>query len=356
MPDQPEPKFSAEIIKERLRTATLFVEQAATFARELDWLGDAASHPAGSEQQKLAGVRDEVDFALGRFFREVSMWQRIRAETTRSADLLVPAALVAQGDGDDALHLMRRYHEVSKEEGDSATDPGPESFPDSFAWDTYLRVCALADLAREFPLHLRHSARQMHGWPMIVSHHLDTTTEFLAVAERLEIGAGYPLDVGTRKKRGTETPLLHYLEPLIWRLFVLWEQLTEAAAEDQNPAPENERRWRRDPIPEDEAEFARYIHYPWWPDFYDAKPPPEELTILRLLPSLPPLTKKTAREWSRKVIAPLIMLRDAGTRETCEEPALRNIWQHRAVKSRATFQSRLHSAVTDTLQRFGRPG
>ena len=93
---------------------------------------------------------------------------------------------------------------------------------DSFAWDTDLRVCALADLAREFPLHLRHGARQMHGWPMIVSHHLDMTAEFQAVAERLEVGAGYPLDVGARKKRGTETPLLHYLEPLIWRLFAIW--------------------------------------------------------------------------------------------------------------------------------------
>ena len=51
---------------------------------------------------------------------------------------------------------------------------------------------------------------------------------------------------------------------------------------------------------------------------------------------------------------PIILAEDAGTRETCKIVVLRNIWRHRSVKCRATFRSRLHSAVTDTLQRFGR--
>ena len=102
-------------------------------------------------------------------------------------------------------------------------------------------------------------------------------------------------------------------------------------------------------------DFVQRIYGFWW-EFPDPKPEPEILPILQRLPELPPLTQNTAREWSRKVIVPLIMLEDAGTPETCETPALRNIWRHRSVKSRATFQSRLHSAVTDTLQRFGRPG
>jgi len=32
--------------------------------------------------------------------------------------------------------------------------------------------------------------------------------------------------------------------------------------------------------------------------------------------------------------------------------ALKNIWRHRAVKSVATYRSRLASAVLDTLKRF----
>lgn len=115
---------------------------------------------------------------------------------------------------------MRREMELFPE---TAGDPGPETFPDSFAWDTYLRVSALAGLAEEFPKHLQHSARQMHGWPMIVSHHIDGRAEFERVAGRLELGADYPLNVAPRKKRGTETPLLRYLEPHVWRLHILRE-------------------------------------------------------------------------------------------------------------------------------------
>ena len=229
---------------------------------------------------------------------------------------------------------MRREMELFPE---TAGDPGPETFPDSFAWDTYLRVSALAGLAEEFPKHLQHSARQMHGRPMIVSHHIDGRAEFERVAGRLELGADYPLNVAPRKKRGTETPLLRYLEPHVWRLQVLREILIESAETRKG------------------EDFVQRIYGFWW-EFPDPKPEPEILPILQRLPELPPLTQNTAREWSRKVIVPLIMLEDAGTPETCETPALRNIWRHRSVKSRATFQSRLHSAVTDTLQRFGRPG
>jgi hypothetical protein len=152
----------------------------------------------------------------------------------------------------------------------------------------------------------------------------------------LELGADYPLAVGPRKRRGTETPLLHYLEPLVWRLHVLRKVLIET----------EKTRGHED--------FTRRLKPIWW-DFMDTPPTPEVVAILKGVPSLPPLMQKTALEWSRKVIVPIILTEDAGTQETCEIPSLRNIWRHRSVKSRATFRSRLHSAVTDTLQRFGRP-
>ena len=341
MPDEseltPRSKFSAEIIVERLRTMTAWLEQADAFNGELDWLGDAEKHPDGSDERRLAGVRDTVDDALARFFRVVSMIKRIRAENTRWQDLLVDAALGRQGDGPDALHLMRRYHALFGDESDADGEVTDHTLPDYFAWDTYLRVSALAELVEKFPKHLRHGARNMHGWPMIVSNHLDCIPEFHRIAERLGIGADYSLDARPRKKRGTETPLLRYLEPLVWRLHVLRKILIETEEKRKG------------------EEFVRRIYGFWW-QFPDPEPEPEELAILKLVPSLPPLTQKTAREWSRKAIVPHIMLKDAGTLEACQVPALRNIWQHQSVKSRATFRSRLHSAVTDTLKRFGRPG
>lgn len=330
-------KFSAEIIGERLRIAAKWADEAATFAHALDWLGDANQHPEGSEQRELALVRDRVDLDLDHCCRQIDCFRRVRAETTRCGDLLVDVLCQRMGNCFDALRLMRRYHALSGDETDKDGKVVPETFPDMFAWDVYQRVSALAELAEQFPKHIRHSARDMHGWPMIVSHHLDGRHEFQRLAELLELGADYPLDVRPRKRRGTETPMLHYLEPLVWCLHVLRKVLIET----------EKTRGHED--------FVRRLSPFWW-DYPDKPPTSEVVAILRLVPALPALTQRTAREWSRKVIVPIILTEDAGTQETCEILALRNIWRHRSVKSRATFRSRLHSAVTDTLQRFGRPG
>lgn len=330
------PKFSAQIIAERFQIAQKWAEEAFDFARALDWLGDATKHPGGSEQRALAEVRDQVDWDLTDCCRRFAVLRRARAETTRFHDLLCDEVVDQKGDGPEALRLMRRYHSLFGDETDSNGEVPPETFPDSFVWDTYQRVAALAELAEKYPKHIRYSTRSMHGWPMIVSHHLDVRQEFLRISELLEVGADYPLAVGPRKRRGTKTPLLRYLEPLVWRLHVLRKVLLETEKTRGN------------------EDFKRRLKPTWW-DFRDKEPTPEVVDILRLVPNLPPLTQNAAREWSRKVIVPIILTEDAGTQETCKIPALRNIWRHRSVKSSATFRSRLHSAVTDTLQRFGRP-
>ena len=311
------PKFSAKIIAERFQMMRKWAEEASHFARALDWLGDANQHPEGSEQRDLAQVRDEVDDLLTRCSRQLAGITRLRAETTWWVDLMVDVIADRMGDGADALHLMRRYHALFGDEKGSDGETPSETFPDMFAWDTYQRVSNLTALAEQFPKHIRHGARAMHGWPMIVSRHLDCTHEFRRLAELLELGAEYPLDVGPRKRRGTDTPMLHYLEPLVWRLHVLRKVLLET----------EKTRGHED--------FKGRLSPTWW-DTFDKEPTPEVVAILKLVPQLPPLTRKTAREWSSKVLVPII-------------------WNHKSVKSRATFRSRLHSAVMDTLQRFGRP-
>ena len=337
MADAPESEDGLAFLKERLKETADLIEQVVLVVGQFDWLGAATTHPEGSEHRRLAELRDTVDSALDRFWLHSEPFQRVRAETTQSSDLLLGAAFAGLGDADQALRLMKRYLALARDRDGEDGEIFPETFPDMFAWDTYLRVSALTELVEKYPRHLQHSARQMHGWPMIVSHHLDCQPEFKRIAEILHLGEDYPLAVGPRRKRGTETEvaLLHYLEPLIWRLHVTWLFIIRT----------EETRGKE--------EFGQRIYGTWW-DFGDAAPGVEELAILRLLPSLPPLSRQSAKEWSRLVIVPVIMLCDAGTSETCTIPALRNIWQHRAVKSPATFQSRLHSAVTDVLVRYGR--
>ena len=330
------PKLSIEVIKERRRTMEHWVKEACGFARELDWLGLPERHAEGSDERALAEVRDTVDLYLTRTLGTLMANIQVRALTTHSSDLLVDTLMRRTGDGADALRLMRRYYALHGDECEPDGEPCAESFPSMFLWDTYLRVSELPDLFAQYPKHLRDSARQMHGWPMIVSHHLDHRAEFEMVAEELELGTEYPLDVRPRKRRGAETPLLRHLEPMVWRLHVLHGTLLSTEARDG------------------QKDFCERLKWSWW-DPFDPKPSPEVQAILKQLTALPPLNQKTAGEWSRKVIVPLIMHDDAKDRETCTVEALQNIWRHRAVKSRATFKSRLHSAVTDTLKRFARP-
>jgi hypothetical protein len=215
----------------------------------------------------------------------------------------------------------------------------PESLPDSFAWDTCLRVEALAEMVERFPDHLRHGARLMSGWPMIVSQHLDHRPEFGRIAALLDLGADYPLDVGPRRRRGAATPLLRYLEPLVVQYHKAW--LLEDGWRGKAAAP---------PAPSGKPEKRG-------PDAgAPASLEAAEQAIRRVLAALPPLTRESAAAWSRLVIVPHVMLHDAATAETCRVPVLQNIWRHRSVKSRATFRSRLHSAVSGTLGRFARPG
>jgi hypothetical protein len=89
----------------------------------------------------------------------------------------------------------------------------------------------------------------------------------------------------------------------------------------------------------------------WWPD---EEPGEEELAALRAARQLPPLTKATAILWAEKAVVPVIMATNARDWKNCGEPALQRIAEQRGVKSRATFKSRLLSAVSATLRRMAR--
>jgi hypothetical protein len=183
------PDFDVGGYIERFRTMEKWATEACAFAAQLDWLGDAKQHPQGSEKRRLADARDRLDFAWHRCFGTLAAINRLRAETTHCEDLLVDMVDRTMGDGPEALRLMERFHALFGDESNSDGETPPETFPDMFARDTYLRVCALTGLAEQFPKHIRHSARQMDGWPMLVSQGVDPTPEFHRLAHFLDIAA-----------------------------------------------------------------------------------------------------------------------------------------------------------------------
>ena len=161
-----EPQCPAAAITAKLATLVEVAEFVAGFARYLDWLGPAEKHAEGSKEQELARIRDKADMMLSRCVGELISLRLARAEHTRSDDLLVDVISQLIGDGPEALRRLDLYM-LERNETDENSDGG---FSDHFAWDTYLRVSALSELAKRFPEDIRTAASQMQGWPAIVSH------------------------------------------------------------------------------------------------------------------------------------------------------------------------------------------
>ena len=261
---QPRPKSNGNATHAYFEGLDKQIHEKMAWLYAADKLGEVGQYAAGTREHGLAAERDNMDQEFAHFAMGIACILRVRAEYSYNADLLFTAQTAADGDGHDALRIMRRCEKVC---GDPGEDPLPGTFPESFAWQTYLRVSLLADLAAEFPKHIRHGARQMHGWPMIVSHHCDCRPEFERIAAALEVGRQFPLDVSPRRKRGTESPMLRFLEPLIGRLHVLREVLIETEETRKG------------------EDFARRICPFWW-KLPDPQPGPEMLAIPDMLEHL----------------------------------------------------------------------
>jgi hypothetical protein len=288
------------------------------------------------EQAEFERVLEQLDFALAFILRRVSVNARLRAKCTKCSDLMVDATWCVIGDGGEAAHLLRRYQrefpeDIRGEDGKLA-DGG---FPEGFAWDVYQRVEVLDRLVDDFPEHIRLAARQMHGWPMLVYRHGNNRKHFEEVAARLELGVNYPLDASEGARFRPNTPLVRYLDSLVFNVDYVRHVTVGRYFEST----------------EKELDALRHR---WW-DTQDDRPGDAVVDALRFVPKLPPLTKLTATEWAEKALVPIILATDAHDWKNCEEPALQAIARQRGVKSRATFKSRLLSAVSATLRRLARP-
>jgi hypothetical protein len=290
------------------------------------------------DEAKLERVLWQLDYALALIMRLLPSLIRHRAEVTKCGELLgARISAMAIGDGADAAGLIRRWHREFLEKGDRDENGSvtPDSFPEKFAWDVYQRVEALDKLADEFPDHIRLAARSMHAWPMLMHRHTNNRRRFQQLARRLELGAEYPTDASEGARFRPDTPLVRYLDPLIYRLHIMRSEIGDR----QFDSVRDEQRW---------------LCPTWW-SWPDKPPSEEELAALRAARQLPPLTKATAMRWAEKAIVPLILATDARDYTTCTEPVLQKIAKQKGVKSRATFKSRLLAAVTATLRRLARP-
>ena len=289
------------------------------------------------EPEKVAEYENilwQLDFAIALILRRFSNMVRFRAKRTKCPDLLCDA-IIEMLRGSEPAKLISRWQAEFPEEGENDGNPIEGGFPESFAWKTYESVQALDRLADEFPKHIKFAARRMHGWPMLVHRHTNNKKRFQEIATRFELGVEYPLDASEGARFRPNTPLVRYLDGWVFKLNYVWEMVKYATY----TTPDEERKALQT----------------WLWDVLDELPTDEQLEVALLIKHLPLLTKATAIEWVEKVVVPLIMCTDAGDWKNCREPALQTISRQRGVKSRATFKSRLLSAVSATLRRLARP-
>jgi hypothetical protein len=275
-------------------------------------------------------ILDQLDLALGFILRGLNTELWFRGEVTKDTDFLCEVLGADTKAGGRIARMVRRYQQLHPE--DDGTD---FSFAESFAWDVYQRVAELDRLADEFPNQIRNAARQMHAWPMLMHRHTNNRRRFEQLADRLELGAEYPTDASEGARFRPDTPLVRYLDPLIYRLHSFY--CDSADLEFESTEKENE---------------SIGISWRQWPEDL---PGEDILQVLRAARRLPPLTKVTAAQWAEKAIVPLVLVTDARDYANCTELVLQKVARQKGVKSRATFKSRLLAAVTATLRRLARP-
>ncbi len=282
-------------------------------------------------------ILEQIDLAFGFIMRHLNHQLSFRGEVTKDTDFLCEMLVADTKAGSRIAGMIRRFYHLHPEE---AEDPDG-GFAGNFAWDVYQRVAELDKLADEFPTQIRMAARQMHAWPMLMHRHTNNRRRFQQLAKRLELGVEYPTDATEGARFRPDTPLVQYLDPIIYRLHTFCfggaVDAGSASREFESPEAENKSiaiRWRQ------------------WPEDFPAEDIVKVLSVAR---RLPPLTKATAAQWAEKAIVPMILITDARDYAQCTEPVLQKIAKQKGVKSRATFKSRLLAAVAATLRRLARP-
>jgi hypothetical protein len=218
-------------------------------------------------------------------------------------------------------------------------DPALESTVESFAWDTVNRVRRLAQLSKRYPAQMRNVARQLLTWPVMSSMPYLTGDDTWDDYVDLELGSEYPLDTSSRARIHHESAMGRYLTNWIERLHEFRLSIRFRPQEVPGQARPDEETIRR-----------------CWGSEHEPEPGPKIVAVLRVVLTLPALTKATSHEWSQRALVPLIMLADAGSDETtCREPALKAIWRQKGVKSLGTFRSRLLSPVCQMMHKRARP-
>jgi hypothetical protein len=323
-------------------------EWAAPAIKSLELIGQALYileiHPkigkdvTAKSKANMTALAERLDLAVAMIKRQLNQIEYHRTYLTRNDDLLLSIFGDRTGRGPEAVEMLRHIQKASPHvDCLSDGDLDSENTVAGFAWDTYLRVALLDQLVEEFPRHIAPVARQMRAWPVLRHRHTSADARFDTIAERLALGADYPLDTRKAARFRPDSPMVRYLDGLIPRLNFVRDYCRR-----HNTSNEKALRhcWSIDQSRiEQEKGLSR-----------------ESLDALRRLKDLPPLAKSTATIWTKTAIVPWVLATDASGPGPYAQRAIEQIRAQRDIKSRAIFRSRLESKISKTLRSLAKSG
>ena len=286
-----------------------------------------------ARKAELEALLWQLDFSYYCILNRIKPLVSWRAEVSNCQELILDVLFSRIGRGDEAAALARQYQQRFPGKEGEYYDDNVMAY---FAYQVYRQVAVLDPLAKEFPELMRSATRGMNAWPMLLYRYNRKPGKFEEMADLLQLGRDYPLDVGKGAKHHPDTPMVIYLDGLLCELHRVWSVTRAESYASQEK--------------EDERLGDLWREYP------DPMPNEKILELLRLARRLPALTKETSEQWSKTVVVPLILETDAQDWKACRRPALKQIAGQRDVKSRATFKSRLLSSVSKTLKSLARAG
>src|ERR1017187_8563765 len=165
---------------------------------------------SGDEKMKECWLKEEIemDDALGIMLRETTLIARMRAERSRSMELLVWAIGNALGGIKSLPALLKQFERIADPMEFNADEP------DTFHCQL---VEALVDLLKYFedhserhPERFRLLARELPYWPFLVTpHRAGYRKRFDRIASRgfLDLGSECPLDTSAHAMYRLQTPV-----------------------------------------------------------------------------------------------------------------------------------------------------
>lgn len=330
--------------QDRRRLARLLAVPAVAaleLADDLALVARAAADPPGGSApsplgRQAAALAEAADLALALILRRLRPLEALRARGTACFDLAWEAFLRANGSAADAVALIRRPRQGPPAGGSPPPDDDPDDDPvTAFAWETYLRVRVLDRMADVMPRRLAPAARRMQGWPVLQMRRGSRRGRLRHLDDALELGADHPLEASAAARYRLDTPMVGCLTDLIGHL----HDLREATAGLSSGSV---------------GQVDRDLRIHWWSAGHESADP-RVLKLLRAARRLPPLTRRTAPAWAKRVLVPLLLATDARDHRNCGHPALRAVASQRGVKSRATFESRLLAKILQVLTGMARP-